>query len=395
MDMRINRIGVLLLALALLTLCGVAPAESSPEAVTGAELESLLSAVQSQVNGKTPLNDPAGEDARSEDGIRHQFEEAELFADGPVLDGETAVNTLLFRDSEGAVLRSTGIDTQWVDLLSAHPLDNEELYGTREEAVLYLRKTEGDGFRYGRILRDGQRISAAEYGEIYAVENGYRQTSVTYSLTNGLVTSIRVDGLDAGDLLQAEEVQEKYAELETLAAIRDYRAVKTSRNGLELTAFGEEDLHFCGFDFSSLQPSQLPGHPSTELVDNEDGTWLLICSGEGYEAVFQTDAQGENARVLNFSLLDDTLEGPRCVRMGDLFSDDYCRFRNGENEMTDAFTELLYGTEGSAPWGMANYDFANGETTLRYVTGSAAGEVELLLQYEQNLLCGIILHMVN
>ena len=52
------------------------------------------------------------------------------------------------------------------DVLAAYPLENETLAGTREDAVLYLHDTAGGGFVYGRILRDGQRVSAAEYGEV-------------------------------------------------------------------------------------------------------------------------------------------------------------------------------------------------------------------------------------
>ena len=60
--------------------------------------------------------------------------------------------------------------------------------------------------------------------------------------------------------------------------------------------------------------------------------------------------------------------------------------------MTEDLTELLYGTEGTAPWGFASYDFSSGETGLCYVTDTIAGkQVKLMLKYENNLLAEIIL----
>ena len=60
--------------------------------------------------------------------------------------------------------------------------------------------------------------------------------------------------------------------------------------------------------------------------------------------------------------------------------------------MTAEMTELLYGAEGSAEWGLASFDYADGEAFLRYVTEADGLRVELLLKYEQNTLKEIILH---
>ena len=84
-------------------------------------------------------------------------------------------------------------------------------------------------------------------------------------------------------------------------------------------------------------------------MDNEDGTWLMRCDGDGYEAVFLCDEHGENAQILSFSIRDEEMEGPRGVRLGDLFNEDFSRFRNGENEMSENLTELLYGGEDAVP----------------------------------------------
>ena len=388
----------ILCLLTALFLCAVLPAaaEDALQPVTAGELSSLLDDVRAQALAASPLNDPAGENAMSEDGTLFRYEVARIYAEGTELAADTPVNALVFEDSEGAIFRGTGIDTQLADLLAAYPQENESLAGTREEALLYLRDTANGGFAYGRVLRDGQRITAAEYGEMLPEGDRFRHASVTYSLINGLVTSIRVDGLNpAANLTDTAHAEETRAELAELGERDEYRAVKTSRNGLDLTPFDENDLVFSGYSYTALRPDTLPGSPESELIDNEDGTWLMRCDGDGYAAVFRCDAQGENTEILSFTLLDEETEGPRCVRLGDLFSDDLCRFRNGENEMGEDMTELLYGTENTVPRGFASYDFSSGETSLRYVTDTSTGiRVELILKYENNILTEIILQTV-
>lgn len=386
-----NKILCLILILSLI-LAGNAAADSAGP-VTAAELNTLLTNVRESVLAASPLNDPASEDALSEDGVRFQYENVILYLPQAEITAESPVNCLLFSDSEGDVFRSTGVDTQWVDLLSAFPLDNPDLRGTREQAVLYLRGTDGDGWVFGRILRDGQRITAAEYGEVLPESEGFRIVSVTYSLLDGLVTSLRVDGLNPGaaSTADAAQVRDMRAELEELLNTDEYRAVPTSRTGTDLTPFGPEDLTFSGIRFTALTPETLPGEPDTEMMDDGDGSWLMRCDGDGYEAVFRCDENGSNPKILSLTILDENFEGPRCVRLGDLFSDDYSRFRSEGNVMTEDLSELLYGEEGTAPWGRADYDYASGETGLRYVTEADGTEVELLLRYELNRLTEIIL----
>lgn len=383
-----------LLTVICLELSAFAFAEDVPAAVTAAELEALLASVREQATSSELLNNPADEAARSEDGTRFQFTMAEFYAEGESLTAETAVNVLLFRDSEGPVFRSTGIDTQWVDLLAAYPLDNKELDGTKEQAVLYLREETDGGFLYGTVLRDGQRLTAAEYGEVIRDGDGYRNVSVTYRIVNGLVSAIRVDGLNPAVKMEAAQAEETLNSLKTLAETKEYRQVLISRIGTELTPFGTDDLCFSGIRYTELTPDNLPGNTDQEMIDNEDGTWLLRCDGDGFEAVFTSDPNREDTRILSYTILDPDTEGPRCVRLGDLMTDDYCRFRSEGNEMSEEMTELLYGAEGSAEWGQASFDYSAGEASLRYVTEADGLKVELLLKYEQNLLKEIILHTV-
>ncbi|QUC66655.1 hypothetical protein [Aristaeella hokkaidonensis] len=383
-----------LLTAVMLCLILPAAAEENTKVVTAAELDELLERVRAQALTEELLNDPTGEDAESEDGTFFLYEAAGFYAEGTEMTADNPVNTLVFDCDEENVLRGTGMNSRVEDVLAAFPLDNADLAGTREDAILYLRETEA-GFAYGRILRDGQWINTVEYGEVVSDGEMSCRTAVTYSLENGTVNAIRVSGLNpaGGELMDASQAEEFYNELIQLAGCEDYEAVKTSRNGLELTVLDAEELIVGGLPYVTMKPGDLPGTPETEIIDNEDGTWLLRCDGDGYEAVFRCGEHGEDAEILSFTILDDGIEGPRSVRIGDIFSDDFNRFRNGENEMGEDMTELLYGTEGTAPYGVAFYDFS--AMTLRYVTDTPEGlQVELLLKYDNYFLTEIILHTV-
>ena len=369
-------------------------AKSEPTAVTAAELEGLLATVREEAAAETLLNDPTDEAARSEDGTLFLYEVAQIYAEGETLTADTPVNTLVFEDSEGPVFRGTGIDTHRVDLLAAFRLDNQTLGGTREQALLYLTENADGGFLYGTALRDGQRLTAVKYGEMIKNGDGYRDVSVTYSLLNSLVTAIRADGLNPSAAIDAQQAEETLAGLKALGTETGYRMVANSRIGTDLTAFSAEDLSFSGIRYTELTPETLPGEAEKELIDNEDGTWLMRCDGDGFEAVFTCDGDGGNAKILSYTILDPDAEGPRAVRLGDLMSDDYCRFRSEGNEMTEEMTEVLYGTEESGEFGLASFDYSAGEASLRYGTEADGTRVELLLKYEQNQLKEIILHTV-
>ena len=197
-----------------------------------------------------------------------------------------------------------------------------------------------------------------------------------------------------GERYSREDGEAMFARLEELALHQEYARVPRSLVGTELDIFREEDLSFGDIHFLTATPETLEGGDVEEmLMDNEDGTWLRRIDGDGFEAVFATDALGGNARLISYTLLNPETEGPRHVRLGDLFSEDCSRFRNGENEMAEDMTELLYGEAESASWGTASYDPY--DTSLRYVAETPSGmRVELVLKYENNLLNEIILHTV-
>ena len=380
--------GALLLILALCV--GLLPTvgeETELQPVLGQEITALAEEIRALALKEELLNDPASEDAASEDGTAFLYAFGTLYAEGTELKEDTALNALVLTDGDLPALRGTGLFSTLDDLLSLLPCANPELYGTYTGAVLYLAGDE-DAWQYGRVLRDGQRISAVEYGETDR-KSGTRIT-ITYQISSGAVSSILLGGLRAAGDEEAEA--ELYDELAALQKEAEYARVPVSFNGADLEMFEEADLFFPALSYLTVEPYYFGDQVEDLLMDNEDGTFLRRIDGDGFEAVFSCDARGENALMVSYTILSDALEGPRCVRLGDYFQDDFNRFRNGEGAYDEKTgTEVLYGTVGEAPYGLAEYGAK--EIILRYVARTLDGRsVELYLHYTDTVLDEIILH---
>lgn len=362
-------------------------------AVTAEELAAWAGGLKTQALESAPDNDPADEASDVEGGILFLYPFATLYADQTEMTEDTRINEVRLSDTEAASFRNVVLHLTPRDLVSLFPNDNPELAGDREGAVLYVRERADGALRYGRVYRDGQRVSAVEYGDLVPTEDVFYLSTLTCFFSDGLLWEVRVEGADpeTAPRLTEQERNEFADELQELLSKTEYKAVKASRNGAELTAFSPEDLVFSGLDFLALKPEDLPGTPETEVFDNEDGTSLVRVDGDGYVAVFRT--AGGETEIVSLSIEDDELEGPRCVRLGDAFHEDYQRFLS-EDRGTDGAVEVLYGGETEVPRGLLETSEADG-LTLRYVTAVEDGRtVELLLRYTLSRLSEIIVHIL-
>lgn len=382
---------ILFLLLVTLTVAVAAwsAAESNP--VTGAEIEEMAARFRAMTEGQTPLAGSA-EDAEAEDGYVFQFEFGILYGDRETWGPETEMNALLLMDE--AVTAPRGISISWDvnRVMAAIPCENADMHGTEKAALLYL-EGDGDGiFRYGRVERDGQRIQAMEYGE--ADVGAGRRVTLTLGISGDGVDSIRAAGFREQN--DGAALKELYAELSALGQEYAYTRVPRSLDGTGLAPFSEADLDFRSLSFRTAEPEIFGDNVEDVLIDNDDGTWLRRVDGDGFSAVFTCDSEGKNAVMKSFTILSPDLEGPRDVRLGDLFHEDFTRFPSGEGELSgDGMTEVLYGTVGQAPYGLAEYGDGT-EMTLRYVTETLGGpDVELLLRYQNTVLSEIILHTLE
>ena len=379
----------LFLLMAVLIAGAAARAESSP--ITGEEIQALAAQVRAMAKQARPLNDPE-EDAAAEDGYAWQFEFGVVYGDRDTWTEETEMNAFQVMDEEIAGPRGIRISWDVNQVMEAIPCENDAMYGTPQEATLYLEGEQDGVFRYGRVERDGQRITAIEYGEADAGQG--KRTALVLGISGDGVESIRGEGFR--ETVPAENLQELYAELEEGKSHYEYARVPRSRDGSGLAYFSEADLDFASLSYRTAEPAIFGSNVEDMIIDNEDGTWLRRVDGEGFEAVFTCDAAGQNTQIKSYEILSPELEGPRGVRLGDLFHEDFSRFPSGEGALSeDGTRETLYGTEGRAPFGTAEYGDGS-EMTLRYVTPTlGGGDVELILRYRDTVLSEIILHTME
>ena len=368
-----------------------AAAETAP--LTREELETWAEQTAERMAQEELIPDSAPEDAASEDGYAFQYFSGVLYADRPTWPEEGGINALLVMDPDIPGPRGICVSWEVNRVMEAVPCPNPEMKGTSQSALLYLEGDPENGFLYGLVERDGQRILAMEYGAVDPAAE--KRTSLILLIRDDGVDGIRMEG--PGERYSREDGEEMFARLEELALHEEYARVPRSLVGTELDIFREEDLSFGDIHFLTATPETLEGGDVEEmLMDNEDGTWLRRIDGDGFEAVFATDALGGNARLISYTLLNPETEGPRHVRLGDLFQEDFTRFRSGEGELDEnGMTEILYGTPGTAPYGLA--DYGNGtEMVLRYVTPTREGrDVELILRYQDTVLEEIMLRLLE
>ena len=388
-----KKIFSLILSICLVCGAGIAAAEGSAETpITAGELTEWSSEIKTMALGSIPMNDPTDpEDAESEDGNLFDYPFASIYADATEMTEETEILSIDLKENGAAALRGLTIGMAASDLIRAFPNDNPGMAGDRSGAILYLRDGAMGETLYGQVLRDGQRISRVEYGEIAEADGGYRRTALVCFFHEGLLYELRAEGLGQKANLDAESREEMIRQLQAMAGKDEYLAFASSTDGSEIAPFGEEDLVFSGIDFLRILPDELPGNPEKAMIDNGDGSWLMIVNEEGYNAVFYTDSEGNSPLIASLEITDDRIEGPRGVRLGDMLNEVYQRFCFEKVGM-DAPKSMLYGNEEGLPRGSIENE-AEG-VTLRYLTEVTGGRVaELILRFRLNELSEIIIQI--
>ena len=364
-------------------------------ALASSELVPIAAAMKSAALLSAPLNDPAGEDAQYEDGTLIRYEFAALYCDRTEMTADTEIQAISIIAGEEPVIRDTGIDSNLESVLAGYPNDNPELAGTPRRALLYLIDGTDGSYQYGTVTRDGQRILEVVYGSAEKDGAGFRMASICYTLQSGMVSEIRITGLGKNGVTDAGLRDELYEELTTLRDENAYKKVKTSEIGTDLDPFQAADLAFNGINIETALPEDFPGMPEITGPESwDEGQFVMRVIGDGYAAVYTCGEDGGNLQLMRFEITGEDFEGPRGIRIGDALYEDMNRFRHGENQ-TDGVTELLYGEDGKAPYGFADYA-GNDGMTLKYVTKTSDGRtIEMLLSYEYTALNSIDLTVIE
>ncbi len=267
----------------------------------------------------------------------------------------------------------TTIGTSAWDVLAAYPSQNQELYGTFEEAVIYHAEKDGC-YWWAQAERDGQRLISLTYA---ACEDGNLAT-VVYAVDETAVTGITVTFSETPAEAELEEILNAMAQLEEENA---YFAWPQSEDGTSLEMMAREDLLIAGEDFLSLtreRAAALWGEP--ESTSQVQGTEQ--CAWTGLQVGF---TEGHATSVL---VEAEWVEGPRAIRCGDSLSSVIRRFRHGEGGYSEKGT-LLYGDGEHAPYALI--DFGPDAESLVYGVEAGDEDVTVYLNFENMRLVSYML----
>ena len=396
-----KRLFSLLLALSLAFACLPALAEDGGAgALTWEELEAWVQRYKDRAMDAQPLNDPNDDAANTEDGYAFIYEFATLYMDRPEMTAEAEVRSLVVTEAEEEAPHGTYIDDLAGQVLAAYYQEHDDLEGDESFAALYVSDTMPSGAMWGWVQRDGQRIMTIQYAvheQLATGGEGYTDAGLIYTIQNNLVAAIRAYGMDSR--ISEAEVRQNLSEVEQVARTRGYAQVPTSLIGTDLEAFDRDDLIFSGVDFLSMTPqdaeSALGEAREDSWMQDDTGEYLRTMEFAACSMTFVYDAQKSNPRLDVMTIDMDGMEGPRCVRVGDTLSSVLCRFRYGEGAFDGVSSEVLYGTAGTAPYGLAEYG-DDASATLIYAMADEDGRTILLhMGFEQMYLAEITLYYMD
>ena len=290
--------------------------------------------------------------------------------------------TVMEQDQE--VLPGMKIGMLEKSLLSSFRNDNAGLAGDYYGALVYLDGDPENGFNAAFLSREGQRNTYILYQTVTPNGDMFDNVCALCFIDGGVVNAIELFAADKA--LSPEDAAGAYSILAEYSDKDEYIAVTTDlNNGTKLEPFSVEDLFFSGIDFLMTTSAELPNRLDESYIDNGDGTYLHKIIGEGYSAIFAADQDGKDLCVDTITIVGDNMEGPRSVRIGDSLIDDQTRFRYEDTEYDyENMTQLLYGTRGTAPYGIAEYH-TDGSAELTYTIGVEDGmTVMLRLEYSSD-----------
>lgn len=388
------------LLVAMMLLCPVLPALAEDGGESALDWEELIQWAESykaRAMTAQPMNDPNDAAAFSEDGYAFIYDFATLYMDRPEMTEESVLKNLVITTADEEGPRGTCIDMLSGDVLTRYYNENESLEGDRGFATLYVSDTLPSGALWAWVQRDGQRIMTIQYAvheQLSTGGDGYTDAGLVYTIQDNLVAAIRAYGLDSR--VEEEDVQNNLNAVEDVMEKTEYAQAPVSYIGTDLTAFGEEDLTFAGISFLTVTPEEavtvLGECREDSWMEDDTGEYLRTMEFADCEITFVYDSNKANPRADMITIDMNGMEGPRYVRVGDTFSSVLTRFRYGEGTY-EGLTEVLYGQENQAPYGVAEYG-EDASATLRYLTRVSDGrEVMMYMGFELMNLKEILIYI--
>ena len=196
-------------------LCGLVSAAWADDAgaLAEGELSAWLNQLLLDTRDMQPLNAPVGEEALTEDGYAFLYDFATLYYDKPVLDRESVLRAVSITSDAYAAPRGITLGADETALLSTFGWQNPYLMGDGVMAAFYQIDEMPRAAYWSWASHDDEwqltRVHCAIH--VQAGEDRYTDVSLVFELENGMISAIRLSGLDT--FITAENV---YANLDAV-----------------------------------------------------------------------------------------------------------------------------------------------------------------------------------
>ncbi|MBR5231344.1 MAG: hypothetical protein IKW00_03745 [Clostridia bacterium] len=327
--------------LSLVMLLSLSPVCAQEDVPTVDELLAFCDEILSDALKQSPVSPEPAEDG----GYVFTYEDYAVYSPDAALTEESRITGVdLFNpDALTEDLRGMAPGYPLSSLLSAYPLDNENLRGTYGEAVLYIRGLLPGTVNVGRTVRNGSHMLIVEHTIYNADGENVEKCCVLYTLENNFIIASQV-------MLSVQQMtlDEAHAEIENLSLLqeKDEYRVYTAENP---EAFTREDLSFSGLDFLTVTPQSALDTLGGALSDTwaQDGSgYIRSMQWNDVQLVFSYDAQKSTSSLELLQVYGDGVEGPRNLHIGDSALSVMNRF-----ERTNLEGAVLYGDGENAPYG--------------------------------------------
>ncbi|MDD2647716.1 MAG: hypothetical protein PHI27_13135 [Eubacteriales bacterium] len=335
---------------------------AADEAISGINEAISLSLSEEEVQQGVVDDDDAGEGLYAVSTGEFVF-----ITDTDTLTDSSRVERVRITTPEYSDARGMTIGTFVSNIFQYYPMENWQLFGSKDEALIYLDTEAEGGVSYGIVYRDGQRIQSIQYSQLLKTDDGWCEAGVSYEIDSSFAVSITL--YSSSDALTDSE---KEARVGALRALRTQKEVFSyiPYDGAEVAMLSREDLIFDKTDLFSITPDEALASygkaQETEYLSSSDGTFLYTMQWEDLTLAFMTDAQKNVLYPVQAYVIGDTVEGPRGIRVGDYLFDVLMRFPQGNGMRLDGI-ETLYASEAGAdiaPYGKVVY--YDNEQTVYY-----------------------------
>lgn len=360
----------------LLALFPAAALADDTGALSEGELSAWVDQVLTDTIGLTPLNAPVGEEALTEDGYAFLYDFATLYYDQPELNENSVLQAVVITDEGYTAPRGIRLGGDGMSLMSTFGWQNPYLYGDGAYAAFYCvdELPRAAYWSWAQHDENDQLLSVQCAVHVQTDENCYTDAGVRFLLEDGLVSDIRIYGLNR-TITEADVLANlnAVASVENVSAgtiVPESMAVAGYTVANDQTVMAAEDVQASGLPFAELCADSLTAvlgeaTASSRKPDETVGGWIVTTDWAGASLV---DVEWEDDhRVESLSVTTDALTGPRGLRVGDTLQSVLSLFRtDGEGRTRDGLYAVLYGDGLNAPYALMEY--SGSITAVSYTT---------------------------